>query len=113
MLAENEMEREWQGPRPRTGRPGGRPAGGRPRSQQPQQQWRRKVRQCHFCAEGMTGVDYKDAEALRRFLNERGKIRPRRQTGTCARHQRQLARAVKRARFLALLPFAAKHTYGG
>lgn len=61
----------------------------------------------------MTGVDYKNGDALRRFLSERGKIRPRRQTGTCARHQRQLARAVKRARFLALLPIAARHGYGG
>jgi small subunit ribosomal protein S18 len=50
-------------------------------------------------------VDYKDTDTLRRYITEHGRIRPRRQTGTCARHQRSLARAIKRARHLALLPF--------
>ncbi len=74
--------------------------------------WRRKVRRCHFCTEGVPKPDYKDGDLLRRFLSERGKIRPRRQTGTCARHQRQLARAIKRARHLALLPYTAEHIRG-
>jgi len=60
---------------------------------------------CLFCAEKGQQVDYKQADLLRRFINESGKIRPRRQTGTCARHQRLLAVAIKRARHLALIPF--------
>ncbi|HEY75055.1 MAG TPA: 30S ribosomal protein S18 [Thermoflexia bacterium] len=71
--------------------------------------WQRQVRRCYFCTEGIAKVDYKDAATLRRFLSDRGKIKPRRQTGTCAKHQRQLARAIKRARHLALLPFTAEH----
>lgn len=50
-------------------------------------------------------IDYKDSDMLRRYITEHGRIRPRRQTGTCARHQRRLARAIKRARHLAMLPF--------
>lgn len=76
-----------------------------------QLQWRRIVRRCVFCAENVAHVDYKDADTLSRFLSERGKIRPRRQTGLCARHQRQLARAIKRARHLALLPFVVDYTH--
>jgi small subunit ribosomal protein S18 len=53
-------------------------------------------------------IDYKQADLLRRFISEDGKIRPRRQTGTCARHQRELARAIKRARHLALLPYTSE-----
>ncbi len=63
---------------------------------------RRKV--CRFCAEGIK-IDYKDAKALRPFLTDRGKIIPRRTTGTCAKHQRELSTAIKRARILAILPF--------
>lgn len=66
---------------------------------------RQKV--CTFCVERNRKIDYKDFDTLRRFLTERAKIRPRRQTGTCARHQRAIARAIKRARHLALLPFAS------
>lgn len=66
---------------------------------------RRKV--CAFCADGIVWVDYKDATRLRKFMTERGKILPRRITGTCASHQRQLTRAIKRARIIALLPFKA------
>ncbi len=62
---------------------------------------------CQFCADKNTTIDYKQVDLLRRFVTEEGKIRPRRQTGTCARHQRELAQAIKRARHLALLPFAA------
>jgi len=83
--------RSSSGSGPRRGR-GGRRYQGRP-----------KV--CLFCAEKGQRVDYKQADLLRRFINESGKIRPRRQTGTCARHQRLLAVAIKRARHLALIPF--------
>lgn len=64
---------------------------------------RRKV--CAFCMDHIDEVDYKDFGRLRRYISDRGKIEPRRQTGTCAKHQRQLARAIKRARHVALLPF--------
>ncbi|MEW6568280.1 MAG: 30S ribosomal protein S18 [Chloroflexota bacterium] len=67
----------------------------------------RHPRLCQFCAEKATLIDYKQAEMLKRFVTEQGRIRSRRQTGTCARHQRVLARAIKRARHMALLPFSA------
>ena len=66
---------------------------------------RRKV--CNFCVDKIDYIDYKDSAKLRRYLSERGKILPRRTTGTCARHQRQLTVAIKRARHIALLPFIA------
>ena len=69
---------------------------GRPRK-------RRKV--CSFCVDKITTIDYKDTAKLRRYLSERGKILPRRTTGTCAMHQRQLTEAIKRARQIALLPY--------
>src|SRR2546428_7039912 len=68
---------------------------------------RRKV--CQFCVDKIKEVDYKDLGRLRRFLSERGKIEPRRKTGTCAAHQRSLNVALKRARQLAMLPFTAEH----
>ena len=68
---------------------------------------RRKV--CQFCVDKIKEVDYKDLARLRRFLSERGKIEPRRKTGTCAAHQRSLNVALKRARQLAMLPFTAEH----
>lgn len=68
---------------------------------------RRKV--CAFCLDKDKAIDYKDIATLRRFLTERGKIKSRRKTGTCAKHQRKLAIAVKRARHVALLPFTAEH----
>jgi small subunit ribosomal protein S18 len=64
---------------------------------------------CAFCVDKIKEVDYKDLGRLRRFLSERGKIEPRRKTGTCAAHQRSLNVALKRARHLALLPFTAEH----
>ena len=64
---------------------------------------RRKV--CSFCVDKAEYIDYKDVAKLRRFISERGKILPRRVTGTCAHHQRGLTGAIKRARHLALLPF--------
>ena len=64
---------------------------------------RRKV--CQFCVDKATHIDYKDTARLRKFMSERSKILPRRTTGTCAMHQRQLTEAVKRARQIALLPY--------
>jgi small subunit ribosomal protein S18 len=63
---------------------------------------------CPYCREKIDRVDYKDVSMLRRFTSERGKIRSRRITGACRRHQSQLARAIKRARELALLPYVAE-----
>ncbi|MDR2444818.1 MAG: 30S ribosomal protein S18 [Spirochaetaceae bacterium] len=65
-----------------------------------------KKKVCRFCTQKLK-IDYKDADGLRRFITERGKILPRRITGTCAKHQRTLAEAIKRARIIALLPFVS------
>ena len=65
-----------------------------------------RKRVCRFCSQKIK-IDYKDADALRRFITERGKILPRRITGTCAKHQRKLALEIKRARALALLPYVS------
>ena len=64
---------------------------------------KRKV--CAFCVNHIDAIDYKDASALQRYISDRGKIEPRRRTGTCAKHQRILTLAIKRARHIALLPF--------
>lgn len=64
-----------------------------------------KKRVCAFCMDGMAYIDYKDTGRLRRYITERGKILPRRITGNCARHQRLLTEAIKRARVMALMPF--------
>lgn len=66
-------------------------------------------RACQFCADKMSLIDYKDIGRLRKYLSERGKIEPRRKTGTCAKHQRVLTTSLKRARQLALLPYTAEH----
>jgi small subunit ribosomal protein S18 len=68
---------------------------------------RRKV--CNFCANKIKEIDYKDPEKLRGYISDRAKIAPRRRTGTCAKHQRILATAIKRARHLALLPYVPAH----
>ncbi len=68
---------------------------------------RRKV--CAFCADKNLAIDYKDPSKLRRFLTDRAKIEPRRKTGTCARHQRKLTEAIKRSRYLAMLPYTGEH----
>ena len=68
---------------------------------------RRHRKVCSFCLEHVDHIDYKEVSRLRRFVSERGKILPRRVTGTCARHQRRLAVALKRARHVALLPYTA------
>ena len=86
-MAFDKPERENRGPRP-SGRKG-----------------RKKV--CSFCVDKLGPIDYKDVPRLRRYLSERAKIVPRRVTGTCARHQRQLTVAIKRARHLGLLPYTS------
>ncbi len=68
---------------------------------------RSRGRPCRFCADKTIGIDYKDPKLLRSFITEGGKIVPRRITGNCARHQRQLATAIKRARHLAFVPYVA------
>src|SRR5215475_10468162 len=85
----------------REGGPGG--PGGRPRGKR---QYFRKKKVCKFCVEKMDFIDYKRADILAQFVQERGKILPRRMTGVCSRHQRWLGVAIKRARNIALLPFA-------
>ena len=70
---------------------------------------KRKV--CTFCSEKMDTVDYKDPSKLRQFISDRGKIDPHRKTGTCAKHQRAVGVAIKRARHLALLPYVPMHVH--
>lgn len=81
-------------------RPRKKPAGARPRFV--------KKKLCRFCADKGIVIDYKDVDRLARFVSEKGKILPRRISGNCSKHQRQLATAVKRARIIALLPFQAE-----
>ena len=67
---------------------------------------RRRPKFCYYCVEKQEHVDYKDVEKLRKYISERGKIIPRRVTGNCAKHQRLLTEAIKRARYMALLPYS-------
>lgn len=99
------------------GRDGGRPGGGRggPRGRRTgggggRFSPRRKV--CQFCVDGIDHVDYKDLARLRRHIGERGKIEPRRKLGTCAKHQRSLTVAIKRARYIGLIPFTSSGPRG-
>ncbi len=88
------------GPRPAGGpRPGG--AGGR--------KFFRRKKVCKFCVEKIEAIPYRDVRLLQQFVAERGKITPRRLTGVCTTHQRRLTRAIKQARNIALLPFAARY----
>jgi small subunit ribosomal protein S18 len=82
-------------------RRGGPRQGGRGRYQ--------RRRFCSFCVDKVENIDYKDVNTLRRFVSDQGHIDSRRRTGTCARHQRRLTLAIKRARHLALLPYTAEH----
>ncbi len=86
------------GPRGESRGPRGEGGGGRFR--------RPRRKSCRFCAEKVVAIDYKDFNRIRSFISERGKIVPSRMTGTCASHQRELTKAIKRARNIALLPFA-------
>ena len=90
--------------------PSGRPSGGRPPGphRRGKRQFLRKKKVCRFCVDKVDLIDYKKAEVLQAFIQERGKILPRRMTGTCARHQRWLTVAIKRAQNIALLPFSAE-----
>jgi small subunit ribosomal protein S18 len=103
---------EGGGPRREGGREGGGrreggPGGGGPGGpRRGKRQYFRKKKVCKFCVEKMDLIDYKRADILSQFVQERGKILPRRMTGVCARHQRWLGVAIKRARNIALLPFA-------
>ena len=92
--------RQTGGREDRGGRPGGRRYGRRP------------PKVCAFCADKTKKIDYKDVGLLRRFVTDRGKIQSQRKTGTCARHQRRVAVAVKRARHIALLPFSSEERRG-
>jgi small subunit ribosomal protein S18 len=93
-----------EGPPGAGSRDGGRSYGGGPGGlRRP----RRKV--CTFCVDKVQRIDYKDVGRIRRYISERGKIDPRRKSGTCAKHQRMLTAALKRARHMALLPYTAEH----
>ena len=94
---------EGQGrPAPRGGpRPGGRPRG----------RYAPRRRVCSFCVEHIKHIDYKDVDRLRRYLSDRAKIEPTRKSGVCAKHQRALSNAIKRARHLAMLPFVPIQSY--
>ncbi|ADE57537.1 MULTISPECIES: 30S ribosomal protein S18 [Aminobacterium] len=72
----------------------------------PRRGGKRRPKVCFYCVDKIDYVDYKDVERLRKYISERGKIMPRRVTGNCAKHQRQLTTAIKRARFMALLPYS-------
>ena len=85
----------------RRGGPGGGPQGGKKKF------FYRRKRVCKFCVEKIEYIDFKDIKTLQQFIPERGKILPRRISGTCALHQRKLQNAIKRARIAALLPFTA------
>ena len=92
---------------PRRGPGGGRPGGGR-EGGGPRKFFRRK-KVCKFCVEKIDSINYKDVRLLQGFVAERGKIVPRRLTGVCTPHQRRLTAAIKQARNIALLPFAARY----
>jgi small subunit ribosomal protein S18 len=81
-------------------------AGGAPRGGMRRGGPRRRPKVCYYCVEKQEKVDYKDAAKLRKYISERGKIVPRRVTGNCAKHQRLLTEAIKRARYMALLPYS-------
>lgn len=82
--------------------------GGGPRFQRRDN--RRRIRVCQFCVEKATAISYRDVPLLRQYVSEAGRILSRRRTGMCAKHQRMLARAIKRARQIALLPYTAVHS---
>src|ERR1700742_5330594 len=91
------------------GGPGGRPGGGRPGGPGGGRKFFRRKKVCKFCVEKIDAISYRDVRLLQGFVAERGKITPRRLTGVCTTHQRQLSQAIKQSRNIALLPFAAKY----
>lgn len=113
MAEENSNQQQAPAPAPVPSAP--RPSGGRgPRPSGPggprrgRRNYVRRKKVCRFCVDKVDFIDYKKADVLGQFIQERGKILPRRMTGTCARHQRWLAVAIKRAQNIALLPFGAE-----
>ena len=78
------------------------------RPERPNMRDRRRRKVCQFCVDKVEAIDYKDTAKLREYISERAKILPRRMTGTCAMHQRQLTEAIKRARHIALLPYTVE-----
>lgn len=110
MAEETQRPQQSSGPGPGGGpRPGGGP-GGRsgPGAKRGKRSYVRRKKVCRFCVDKVDLIDYKKADVLGQFIQERGKILPRRMTGTCARHQRWLSVAIKRAQNIALLPFGAE-----
>jgi small subunit ribosomal protein S18 len=115
-MADEHTQAPAQAPRPshsgppREGRPwgggGGGAGGGGPR--RGKRQYFRKKKVCRFCVDKVDFIDYKKGDMLQAFVQDRGKIMPRRMTGTCSKHQRWLGVAIKRARNIALLPFATE-----
>ena len=99
-----------EGPRGAGPRGAGPSAG--PDGERPKHRGGRRRRVCIMCADHIKFVDYKNASFLRRYVSERGRIETRRKTSACAKHQRALASAIKRARHLALLPYTAEHVRG-
>jgi small subunit ribosomal protein S18 len=110
MAEENPVPQSPVAPPPAAAAPSGRPPAGRPPSahRRGKRQFLRKKKVCRFCVDKVDLIDYKKADVLQAFIQERGKILPRRMTGTCARHQRWLTVAIKRAQNIALLPFSAE-----
>lgn len=102
--------REGGAPYRPSGPPRGRPGGDGPR--RGRYSGPRPPKVCPFCSAKVKYIDYKSGDALRRYLTERGKIKARRKIGTCAKHQRRLSLAIKRARHIALLPFTASQARG-
>ncbi len=96
MVGQRGESRQGERPGRREGGPGG-----------PRKQYFRRRKVCKFCEEKIDVIDYKDVKLIGQFVSERGKILPRRLTGTCSRHQHELTAAIKRARNIALLPFAS------
>ncbi len=91
---------------------GAGPGGAGPDGERPKHRGGRRRRVCIMCADHIKFVDYKNASFLRRYVSDRGRIETRRKTSACAKHQRALANAIKRARHLALLPYTAEHVRG-
>ena len=107
-MAEENQEVSTPSPRPQGGRPDGpRPDRG-PGGRDGGRKFFRRKKVCKFCVEKIDDINYKDVRLLGQFVAERGKIVPRRLTGVCTPHQRRLTSAIKRARNIALLPFAAR-----
>ncbi len=116
--ATEEPQQQSQPPQDRDAGGGGAPRQDRPPDRSQERPRRRtggggrfggRRRVCAFCADKTAVIEYKEPSKLRRYVSDRGKIEPRRKTGTCAKHQRELTMALKRARHLALLPFTSEH----